>query len=453
MNMKLEEIKLYNVKVHYGSGCLFQTPNTQECTYILTSKHLFEGVDFEEDGSEYEYREEDGTEISIKRLVENNNIWEEDEIPFTLIRGETYFPHKEADAVILKLELKLIGYDNLNICTNFDKINDYSLYGYPMQFETLDIGSQDTSYKILEKDLPANYLMGAQLVNKTLEKIQIEGMSGGAIIAVEDDYANIIGIQSQMKHPCWANGKIYFVPIRYFNEIIEYEEYSGKLSKLSPSFFENFDFLRDDSFALDVDFIDENKIAFTKQHLRNKALEVVKSDITPISIKELFRYNFLIDESENDCLNSKNIWLGWLEFLTIINIVKQENISLQQLEDLFKSIRLKYTHVQDCTTLFQSGLSKSDYLGLKEGGKVVIDSKNPPKRVFNILPGKMVDIVRAYDKKGFRTDRGIDPLKSFGFVHLNYFKEILINKMDEYANLTEIELFENLKQQYDELLK
>src|SRR5690606_8580738 len=160
----------------------------------------------------------------------------------------------------------------------------------------------------------------------TLNKLQIEGMSGGGILSIQGENVYIIGIQSEMKHAVWASGKICFVPTKYFSEIINYEEYNGLLTPLHPPYLGKFDFLQDIAFTLEVDFINENKIEDTRTYLRNKAVDVINSGITPISIKELFNNKLLIDEDEFSCLDTKNIWIGWLEFLTIFNIVKDENI-------------------------------------------------------------------------------------------------------------------------------
>lgn len=452
--MTLDELKLYTVRVKDGSGCLFQPIlNENNYTYILTAKHLFEGVTQDEDGNEVLYATQDGTEISIVRQVNVNNQWQEQIIPFVLTQGQTYFSHKEADAVILKIDPLLQGLDKIISIEIPSKIDTYSLYGFPKQMENNAIGNRDTDYKIRESGLPAQHLQNAQLVNDTLNKLQIEGMSGGGILSIQDENVYIIGIQSEMKHATWANGKICFVPMKYFSEIINYEEYRALLTKLYPPFIGKFDFLRDEAFTLEVDSWDEKKIESTRIHLRNKALDIVQSNITPLGIRELFERRLLIDETEIMCLDKKNIWLGWLEFLTILNIVKEESITTQQLEEIFNNVRLKYTHVEDCTTLFQDRLSKSDYFGLKSGGTVIINSKKPPRKPFKIAAGGMINNIKIpQDKRGFRTDLGIDPFQSFSFIHLDYFKsECILNKLEEYENLNEAQLLTKLKQEYHEL--
>ncbi len=93
--MTLDELKLYTVRVKDGSGCLFQPIlNENNYTYILTAKHLFEGIAQDDDGNDLPYATQDGTDISIVRQVNVDGQWQKISIPFTLERGKTYFPIK-----------------------------------------------------------------------------------------------------------------------------------------------------------------------------------------------------------------------------------------------------------------------------------------------------------------------------------------------------------------------
>lgn len=449
--MTLNELKLYNVRVDQGSGCLFQPISQEQHTYILTAKHLFEFVGKDIDGNEIIRSKQDGSKIPLFRLLKSGNSWIEEEIPFILKRGETYFPHKEADAVILKINY-LDSYDKIFTSPLPEKVDSYSVYGYPSRIDNNAVGNKDTSYQLRSLVGPAITSYTAQLVNGVLRKDDIEGMSGGGIMCIYDTYISLIGIQSEMKHPAWANGQINFVPMEYFNEIINYPENLDSLVQLYPPYMNSFDFLKSESFKLEVDSIDENKIKSTRILLRNKALNIISSDLTPRGIKELFKTRLLIDEQEANNLSIKAIWIAWLEFLTIMNIVKYENIDKSMLTEIFNSYRLKYSSVQDWTELIPDGLSRSDYMGLKPDATVIVSTKKSPNRTFLLPKGKIIDIANVYDKSGFRTDKGIDPFTSFNFIHLDYFKtQCIMNKVEEYANLDEVQLLQKLKGEYHEL--
>lgn len=248
-----------------------------------------------------------------------------------------------------------------------------------------------------------------------------------------------------------AGGQIDFIPFFYFNEIIADPANQGKLAALYPPYMHSFEFLKDNAFMLEVDEIDEDNIVSARITLRNKAEQVVNSDITPQGIKELFETRLLIIEDETTCFSQKEIWIAWLEFLTILNIVKYDPLQKNMLSEIFDNYRLKYIDGHGWTEV-RNDFGKSDYIGLKPDSTVFVSSKTPPKSSFILKKGKLIDIARPYDKRGFKTDEGIDPFTCFDFVHLEHFKEIcIIRKLDEYQNMTEIQLLDKLKSEYHEL--
>lgn len=450
INMNKDDLKRYSVIIEGGSGCFFQ-PMTNDYTYILTAKHLFF---YEEDkgrgrgrGKE-KFQLADGTEIDIKRCVKTQTGWDVEPIPFVLKEGETYFPHKEADISILKIVPAIEGFENISIEENFVEPNCYELCGFPSNVKQT---REYTTHKIDSFIVSNGYFYSARLFN-SLRQEDIEGMSGCGVLRVVNDNISIIGIQSKMGSQIFPAGEIGFVQIIHFNEIVEYEEHAGKLSKLYPPYLRKFDFLLDDCFALEVDSIDDPKIENARTTLRNKAYDITKSDITPIGIKELFNERLLINENDSCCLSHKKIWISWLEFLVIMNLMKYDILTSGNLSDIFNSYRLKYSNADEWTEIFRGDLLTSDYVGLKADSTVFVNTRNAPKtnRHLIIPQGTMPkNIGKVYDKRGFRADIGVDPCTSFCFVHLDYLKtKCIIDKLEEYEDLSEEQLLEKFKIEY-----
>lgn len=449
--MTPEQLKTYIVSLNNGSGCLFQPMSgTNEYTYILTAKHLFEGIKLNEDGLEIPYKPVDGQVIPITRFKYQDDNWSKVVFDFVLHTNENYFASTDADAVILKVRF-ILGFGEIFQSKINQATNCYGLNGYPKIYADRCNGEKSTTYGILRLIAGGAKTHGAQLENCALAHSQIQGMSGGGIVKIIDNSISIIGIQSKVTHQMLAGGQIDFVPIDYFNQIVTSIADSNKLSALYPPFLHSFEFLKDDAFMLAVDDIDEVVISRTRITLRNKAEQIVRSDITPQGIKELFDARLLIIEDETSCFSQKEIWIAWLEFLTILNIVKYDPIQKTMLSDIFDNYRLKYIDGHGWTEV-RTDFGRSDYVGLKTDSTIFVCSKTPPISSFILKKGRVIDIAKPYDKRGFKTNKGIDPFTCFDFVHLEHFKEVcIIRKLDEYQNLDEVQLLQKLKFEYHEL--
>src|SRR5674476_458710 len=130
--MNQEDLKLYNVIVGAGSGCLFQ-PLTNENTYILTAKHLLFKEVTNDKGQKIKIEKPDGEVIEIKRIVKTDQIWIEELVDFHILKGVNYFPHVNADCAILKIEF-IPNFDNIFIKQDFNQESGFELHGYPAYF-------------------------------------------------------------------------------------------------------------------------------------------------------------------------------------------------------------------------------------------------------------------------------------------------------------------------------
>lgn len=277
--MSPENLKSYSVFVGRGSGCLFQ-PMTELYTYILTAKHLF--IKEEEDGRGGTIKTEmpEGEVIEIKRLRKAENGWEEITIDFKLEKGITYFPHKEADIAILKIDY-LPGFDEIYVRNQISEEDGFNLCGFPESFGQNELGDKYTVFPVNNFIVSGNYNHTAQLFG-TLTKENIEGMSGGGILKGLDDHLAIIGIQSSMANKSnYQPGQIGFVPMKYFNEIVDYHENTGTLEKLLPPYLRSFSFLKEDIFNIEYGILDSTRTIKLTEILKAKASEIQNSDITP----------------------------------------------------------------------------------------------------------------------------------------------------------------------------
>ena len=128
--MEITNFKNYSVIIDGGTGVLFQ-PITEEYFYILTAKHILQNKQEDETFTD----KEDNTSIKVTRFT-FENTWNIEEIPFKLIKGQTYFPHsdKNIDAAILKIrfdDYKNFEIKNLYISENTTINSDAYLCGFP----------------------------------------------------------------------------------------------------------------------------------------------------------------------------------------------------------------------------------------------------------------------------------------------------------------------------------
>jgi hypothetical protein len=233
--MTLNDLKKYNVIVDGGSGCIFQ-PMTNDYTYILTAKHLFDGFEYDDDGNEIPVSVPDGSAIKILQNVHENGAWQERSIAYTLIRGETFFSHANADAAILKIGY-LENFDKIHPSISHIPIDSFCVHGFPNHQRESTPGNKDTSFQLVSLIPSGTNCDRAQLFNTTVTKENLAGMSGGGVLSIVNEHITILGVQSKAMHELHANGQIHFVPIEIVNEIISYPENIDKLEKLLPVYF------------------------------------------------------------------------------------------------------------------------------------------------------------------------------------------------------------------------
>ncbi|MCK0125839.1 trypsin-like peptidase domain-containing protein [Gelidibacter sp. F2691] len=470
--MEITNFKQYSVIIDGGTGVLFQ-PMTDEYFYILTAKHNLQ----KKVAKDNYVDKADNTVIKIVRFVVENNVFDTEEIPFTLIKGQNYFPHKDisVDAAILKVrfeDYKKIQINLLNISDDTEINSDAYLCGFPDDKRKANhdnYQAQFTNHTILQNTNDIGSKKSVRLLeNQTIDTII--GMSGGGIIKLNDNCFKLIGIQSQMTNTFSGQNEIDFLPVIFFNEIVE--EFNDRLNVLLPPYLANFSFLKNKIFKMNAG-PDDNDIVFTRNFLKNKAKLIISSDITPIGIKDFFKERLILNNEDLTILNNEIIYATWLEFLVIMNIAKNKVHCFQDLKELFNKVRLIYknTNSQWYSNDFLSECMNCDLSDLQENATVLINTDILPERNqlhhYKIDKGSVIPNIhflrKDYEQGNYGNvfiDGAAGEAKQFvfdkyTFIHFEFLKKFLIiEKCDEFKDFNinnQGELLSKLNGIYGEL--
>lgn len=450
--MDIDGCKINSVILDGGTGVLYQAASGDEFSYILTARHNFY----------------DKTEKTIKDSIKisfSNSQTEIIEIPFKL--GQNYFEHRNqnVDAAILKIEFRPGIYD-IGIDFDCHAFEECILCGFPGNLRA-NKDDKYTTYTISRKiDTTQNGYFRIQSDFGTLTYEDFLGFSGGGIFRSMETGINLIGIQSKSVTN-YANGQVDIIPISFYNEIA----IENGLPDLRPWYLKDFRFLKEKVFNISAGMDDED-IAYTRHFLKQKAAEVIASDITPSYIKDYFSLRLLVNDNDSSKLNDELIYITWLEFLTLVNIVKEKSCNVGDLENVFSYLRLLYkkTEADWLDTDFLKDCMVSNYDGLSEDGTVFIKtSKLPLKQKlehYRLSKGSIIpridSLKRDFNNGNLNSDvvnitNALSGLKEFvfekfNFVHFEYLKNfMLVENSSDYKGfnrLNEQDLIKKLKDEY-----
>jgi hypothetical protein len=430
-----EKLRFFTVKVNKGSGCIFQ-PNTSEFSYILSVRHNIE----KEDKSIHLIED-------IKVIKYNGDK----------VIIDSVFIHDSLDLILIKVPY--IGNEEYILTVSEPVLGEeLELFGYPNYLKNEVIKTTNLSCNCgLQKELNTSYeiISSSQLFsfNKNAAN-NVVGFSGGGIFKINGENLILNGIFPRLNDSEGAHNKINGYYMHCFNDIIK----ENGLLELLPDYMCNFSFLKSKSFNLEAGFA-QNNIEFTKNFLKNKTEEIISSSLTPIGIKNLFENRLILFNQDINYLQSKGLWIIWLEFLTILNIVKKENNSEKSLKSIFNNIRLISTDENNDWSHQLTNMVYSDYRGLKKNGIVVIGISVPPADEETYTLDKGIPHIayaikanrKSHDRGLLQIDDGINfPLEDYKFIHIEYFKKrAIIKKHTEYAEiLDDDELLEKLIVEY-----
>lgn len=303
------DLKRYTVILGGGSGVLFQ-PLDENKTYILTAKHnLYKNIGEGRNKS---------TELLDKIDFSYSNN-QDNPIKFTIIKGENYFEHENADAAIIVLDENL-GFNQIFINERKSNFKEFSLTGYP----EIKRKAEDKYDKYLISDLTNSddEKIILRLDVNHLDNDQITGFSGGGIIKINGDSLLLAGIQSKTPiGPC--NGQINVVPINKFIEIVN----ENNLSKLIPNYFSKIDLLINSI----IEFNLTNPIVLAKFQAAFK----IQSKQIKCELKDFYNNDIIYKSSIlKSSVRSKSFWLSFIEYALIISLLEDKDFN----EDLFLKI-------------------------------------------------------------------------------------------------------------------
>ena len=458
--MKVNNIREYVACVNGGSGVLFQ-PADENCTYVLTAKHVFDDIisaPYNGNFIIHYYNKASGNFLAVEPLV--------------MQQGENYFPHEEnsIDIAIIKIP-KLDVPDNIIVESDcFRNTEDYLLVGFPwirrnnngnaINLQWLRIDNhiailQEKEARRIEADISKNQTLG-----------ELIGNSGGGIFKISSGHLLLIGIQSRVANENEALGRIEFTPIEIFNEIVA--QFPGKLEHILPAYLKNFSFLKDESFQITAGIKSVDTVKEVSQILRNHTQNIIDSDFTPNCIKKHFGSAVLLMYGqEENSIFYRPLWTAWLEVLTILIIAKQKQFAKSDFDELFRSVRFFYSSTEkDFWVAHLEDLAKSNYKGLDKDGLVIVASIRPAIDNMHILdsegiPERIDHIKKEYEIETLAKEQSIDinsgtefPFKKFKFVNLSVFKENPISEnFEQFKNMPVGDIIPKLKSLYEQLIK
>ncbi|WP_448698130.1 ABC-three component system protein [Mucilaginibacter sp. AW1-3] len=438
-----DQFRPYTVIVNSGSGCLIQ-PLSEDYSYVLTARHNIANA---------------GGALNIlqRAILIDPNTWQMADIPFAaLVLGTNYFPHPQYDIALIKIG-RLPGLDNIYRTDQIDQ-QVYHLTGYP-DTRRLANPNQSQEWYRCDSNLTIfgsnNGAREAQIPGNP-DQTEVEGQSGGPILFEREGKILLVGIEIRMAAAVGEQlGRIIFYPVAAFDQIII--ENSDQLTGIAPSFMRCFSFLANDVFKLEAGFYAQNVVGI-KSYLLYKAQQVTRDECTPNAIRSFFKQRLLLDKQPEEVLSSKEIWCTWLEFLTIMNILRTTPVDMGNLEDVFNSVRLLFSASSEDWSTELNNMIYSDYKGLNDNGVVVIGmSKSPINNEYVIDAQKIPMIGQARnsrDRSKILINEGMSfPFDHFKFVHIDYFKgRAIVSKHAEWAALvTDEEFLQKLKLEYEQL--
>lgn len=348
----LEKAKQATVCVLDGSGVLIN-PYTSQYSYILTAKHVVEETNVEH--------------ITVVN-IEGQSLTVIDKLE-----------HLQIDAAILKIERVenietsyIVGFDNPQ--------QSVKLFGYPSNRRELERArDQLYSYDGILHDIQNNSLVYS--ISDIIQYEDIEGFSGGGIFLVDDEKEEIFitAIEFEIFNAQSIDSKINCIKMDVYIKLLR----DNSWSEIKPNHLSDFIFHSDYIFN-NLDLENENSLNVIRNIITNILIHygVISSEqINPDKIIARFKSRILAHGQDLQNLYDKELWCGFLEFLSIyLSLFSPNNINsvnVNYLDQMFLRFRFIYDHDNSkFRQLFKKLILETELGPLNSDGKILIFTRD-----------------------------------------------------------------------------
>lgn len=402
--------------VNDGSGVLVQ-PALGNQSYILTAKHVLE-------------------------IEENSRLYHDiDEIIVTKINGDVINLAKrivsdDNDIAILIVDSKLLDSDLQISISKPERNKKVFYYGYPAIRRGLEPREQLREYpgqiNEVEDDRFSVALDGRPGWG------EVAGSSGGGVFVEIGGDIFLQGIESRVEGVVDRefHGKVICTPIAIVEKFIT----ESGLEKIHPPSMASFIGLVDKTFQCFAQAEDPNNLTFLINQLQERGSKLSSAEeMNPFTLFEKFKKKLLIRDCPEQNLYNEKLWIAYLEFLIISSLIDDIDVAdFSYIDENSARRRFLFSTDQDNWIWKLMDIFRSDFRGLKLGGKIVVSTgESAPKHEArkSSLKKVVVDIGRG-QKSEMMVDSGItNPAIDFTVYNLTGLHKLCVVDDDEsFAN-------------------
>ncbi|WP_138763225.1 ABC-three component system protein [Pseudomonas lactis] len=416
MPNQINKIRSHVVMVNDGSGVLVQ-PALGNQSYILTAKHVLE-------------------------IEENSRLYHDiDEIIVTKINGDVINLAKrivsdDNDIAILIVDSKLLDSDLQISISKPERNKKVFYYGYPAIRRGLEPREQLREYpgqiNEVEDDRFSVALDGRPGWG------EVAGSSGGGVFVEIGGDIFLQGIESRVEGVVDRefHGKVICTPIAIVEKFIT----ESGLEKIHPPSMASFIGLVDKTFQCFAQAEDPNNLTFLINQLQERGSKLSSAEeMNPFTLFEKFKKKLLIRDCPEQNLYNEKLWIAYLEFLIISSLIDDIDVAdFSYIDENSARRRFLFSTDQDNWIWKLMDIFRSDFRGLKLGGKIVVSTgESAPKHEArkSSLKKVVVDIGRG-QKSEMMVDSGItNPAIDFTVYNLTGLHKLCVVDDDEsFAN-------------------